>query len=373
MSSTPPLTYWDYIRVPDLIELQGGAERDESQLTQDEVVFITVHQVYELWFKLALRDLVSARDFFAREVVPDDHLSDACRLLERVRTILRQCASHLELVETISTRDYLLFRDKLFPANGGQSVQFREVEFLMGLEDDARIPYVDGGHFKDILGGAEGDGSWASKRMAARQADRPTLRDAVHSWLYRTPINGSFPHEEGDERKVSAFIEDFLAQRRAVLMELAERVVAMAPDATQAAALRARYEDEIAGAAAFLRADDVPEPQRARRRRVRAALLFIETYGELPLLAWPRQVLETVLSVEQAFLIYRQRHARMAERVIGRRVGTGGSSGVQYLDDAALHQRIFQDLWTVRMLQVRRDRLSDPIDDGLYQFQYAQR
>ena len=73
----------------------------------------------------------------------------------------------------------------------------------------------------------------------------------------------------------------------------------------------------------------------------------------LPLLAWPREVLAALLEVEQCFLIYRQRHARMVERVIGRRTGTGGSMGVAYLDETALRYRIFRDLWAVRTLLVR--------------------
>jgi tryptophan 2,3-dioxygenase len=75
--------------------------------------------------------------------------------------------------------------------------------------------------------------------------------------------------------------------------------------------------------------------------------------------------------VEHSFLVFRQRHARMAEWVIGRRVGTGGSSGVDYLDNAALKQRIFKDLWTVRMLLIRRDQLPDPENPEMYEFQFS--
>jgi tryptophan 2,3-dioxygenase len=82
-------------------------------------------------------------------------------------------------------------------------------------------------------------------------------------------------------------------------------------------------------------------------------MLFIETYRELPLLAWPREVLDGLVELEELFVIFRQRHARMVERVIGRRTGTGGSSGVDYLD-ATSKYRIFRDLWAVRTLQVRR-------------------
>jgi len=82
-------------------------------------------------------------------------------------------------------------------------------------------------------------------------------------------------------------------------------------------------------------------------------MLFIETYRELPLLAWPREVLDGLVEIEQLFVIFRQRHARMVERVIGRRTGTGGSSGVDYLD-ATTKYRIFRDLWAIRTLQIRR-------------------
>ena len=61
-----------------------------------------------------------------------------------------------------------------------------------------------------------------------------------------------------------------------------------------------------------------------------AAALFVETYRELPLLAWPREVLDSLVELEQQFVVFRQRHARMAERVIGRRAGTGGTAGVAY-------------------------------------------
>ena len=119
----------------------------------------------------------------------------------------------------------------------------------------------------------------------------------------------------------------------------------------------AAYTSERASARAFLEARDVPEDRRARMSRVRAAIVFIESYRELPLLAWPRVILDELVAFEQAFVIFRQRHARMVERVIGRRTGTGGSAGVDYLDQTALRYRIFTDIWAVRTILVQRSRL----------------
>src|SRR5690606_9681711 len=121
--------------------------------------------------------------------------------------------------------------------------------------------------------------------------------------------------------------------------------------------LDARYKKEIDSARAFLEAHDVPEEKRERTARIRAAIVFIESYRELPLLAWPRVILDELVAFEQAFVIFRQRHARMVERVIGRRTGTGGSAGVDYLDQTALRYRIFTDIWAVRTILVRQARL----------------
>ena len=95
---------------------------------------------------------------------------------------------------------------------------------------------------------------------------------------------------------------------------------------------------------------------------------FIETYRELPLLSWPREILAGLIEVEQAFLIFRQRHARMVERVIGRRVGTGGSAGVEYLDRTALEYRVFRDLWATRTLLLRGEAAPPLERPGFYDF-----
>ena len=77
--------YWDYIKTEQLLSLQGGFDNDESALSNDEVVFIVVHQVYELWFKLVLRELETARDVFRQNPVPDIELANAARSLPKGR------------------------------------------------------------------------------------------------------------------------------------------------------------------------------------------------------------------------------------------------------------------------------------------------
>ncbi|MEQ1895292.1 MAG: tryptophan 2,3-dioxygenase family protein, partial [Planctomycetota bacterium] len=131
--------YWDYIRVEELLALQGGLEEREEGLSNDEVLFITVHQVFELWFKLMLRELRSMRDLFGQELVQERELSSAVAGLKRVVTILRRCVDHFEVVETLQTRNYLAFRDKLTPASGFQSAQLRQIEIVLGLDEAQRV------------------------------------------------------------------------------------------------------------------------------------------------------------------------------------------------------------------------------------------
>jgi len=96
--------------------------------------------------------------------------------------------------------------------------------------------------------------------------------------------------------------------------------------------------------------------------------VFVESYRDLPLLAWPRALIDRLVALEQSVIVWRGRHARMVERVIGRRIGTGGSSGVDYLDGTATY-RVFQELWTVRTLLLPRERL--PRLEGREQYGFA--
>lgn len=352
-----PTAYWDYIKVEELLALQGGLEEADRGLSNDEVLFIAVHQIDELWFKLILRELVSVRNLFAKPIVPEQALASVARGIRRMTVVLHHVASHFEVMETLTTRDYLAFRDKLNPASGFQSGQLREIEVLLGLDDRDRIPLGHEHSYMNALKAHDGSPSSAYLRVAARLEDKPTLLEAIREWLFRTPIQGSTPADADDEERVAAFVEAYSASHARCAREALELAKSSALTPDDGARLDERYAKEIEGARAFLRADDVDEASRRRVSRIRAALVFIESYREVPLLAWPRAIIDELVAFEQAFVIFRQRHARMVERVIGRRTGTGGSSGVDYLDQTALRYRIFRDVWAVRTLLVRQTEL----------------
>ncbi len=365
-------SYWEYLRIDELLGLQGGLERDERQLSNHEVLFIVVHQVYELWFKLVRRELGTARDLIARDPMPDQDLSLAVAALRRVREILEVALDHWRVVETLSTRDFLDFRDKLLPASGFQSGQMRAIEILFGLPEEDRIPLGGANAWMQALRASDGADSASHRMVMEARADSPTLREAVDSWLHRTPIRGSSPASPGDGEVVAGFIADFLAAHAKEIGDPATRAARQAESDDARRAVERRYAAEVAHARTFLLADDVAEgPERSRRSRIRAALVFLESYRELPLLAWPRELVDTIVALEQAFILFRHRHARMVEREIGRRVGTGGSPGVAYLDETALRYRVFRDFWTVRTLLVRRGAAPTLEDETYYEFRFG--
>lgn len=362
-----PTTYWEYIRVEQLLALQGGLAQ-EQELANDEVLFITVHQIDELWFKLILRELVAIRDLFAQPSVPEQALAAATRGIRRTALLLHNVAQHFALMESMTTRDYLAFRDKLSPASGFQSAQMREIEIVLGLESAQRIALGHEDSYLRALRYPDGSESAASKRVLARLEDLPSIRDALDDWLYRTPIRGSRPTDANDADVVRSFIEDYLKAQSKEIAKIERAAVDEALTDADRERLKKRYAAERAGARAFLLAEDGEPEDADKRARIRAALVFIESYRELPLLAWPREIVDGIVALEQAMLIFRQRHARMVERVIGRRTGTGGSAGVDYLDQTALRYRVFSDIWAVRTLLLQRTALPDLHDASSYDF-----
>jgi tryptophan 2,3-dioxygenase len=372
VSTRKPTAYWDYIKVEELLALQSGLGETDEILENDEVLFITVHQIDELWFKLILRELVSVRNLFAKPPVPEQALASAARGIRRMTTLINHVAAHFEVMETMTTRDYLAFRDKLSPASGFQSGQLREIEILLGLEDSSRIPLGHEHTYMNALKAHDGSPSSAYRRVERRLADKPSLHEVISDWLFRTPIQGSTPSMADDAEKVTAFIDAYSAAHARSSQEALALAKHEGLTEADIARIEKRYAGEVEGARAFLEARDVGDPaQRARTSRIRAATVFIESYRELPLLAWPRVILDALVAFEQAFVIFRQRHARMVERVIGRRTGTGGSSGVDYLDQTAIKYRIFTDIWGVRTLLVRQALLPALENAAVYGFTTA--
>src|SRR5712691_9519675 len=129
-----PLTYGKYLKVPELLSLQEGLS---SPPHHDEPLFIIIHQVYELWFKLALHEVDSAVAHLA-----EGGVGEATRLLRRVVEVQHLLISQVRILETMRPQDFLGFRYHLNPASGFQSVQFREIEFLLGLKNPAVLEHL---------------------------------------------------------------------------------------------------------------------------------------------------------------------------------------------------------------------------------------
>ncbi|WP_235429762.1 tryptophan 2,3-dioxygenase family protein [Xanthomonas sp. GPE 39] len=342
------MNYWDYIKVEQLLALQGGLNDDEASVGNDEALFIAVHQIYELWFKLILRELTSTRDLLQVLQPEDPRMTLAVRSLRRATAVFEQANSHFKLMETMTARDFLEFRARLAPASGFQSAQLREIEVLLGLEEGERIAMGQVGSFKDALKLPNGASSSSARRLQARICSGPSLKQSLDAWLARMPINGSH-----DPVVATRFVHDYIDALDAESERRFRAACTSGASAEAVAQQHARLAIESTNAASFLLGEDDPQAnaaQRAQRRAVRTALIFIESHRDLPMLTWPWELLEEIVALEQSMLIWRQRHARMVERFIGHRVGTGGSPGVAYLDQTALQYRIFSDLWTVRSL-----------------------
>ncbi|GAB2445903.1 tryptophan 2,3-dioxygenase family protein [Nocardioides hungaricus] len=198
------LTYGSYLRLPQLLDSQ---HLESDPPAHDELLFITVHQVYELWFKQLLHEVSAARDAMLGGA-SGGRLWWAQHLLARVHVIERVLVQQIDVLETMTPQDFLEFRQRLAPASGFQSVQFRELEFLSGAKDPA---YLD--RFKGITPGER-------DRLDARLAE-PTLWDAFLAVLCSLDLPAS------DDAEVSASLRTVAHDRDqyAVVWALAEALL----------------------------------------------------------------------------------------------------------------------------------------------------
>lgn len=351
------MTYGGYLQLEALLSLQDGPPGHDPPPSNDEMHFIVVHQSFELWFKLILRELKEARDLLHAEFVDEANIPNVVHHIERVTEIFRLLADQWKVMETLSPQDFLAFRDRLGTSSGFESWQMRELEVLMGLQHEQRVGAMDPlAHMERLH--AEGkvpDGALSDLRATAAA---PSLNDVLMAWLARTPIQGSTPGRPGDEDAVKAYAERHLATMSEHIEGVIDHMVAIGHG--DEASIRPRLEAGVESARDFLYDEGTVN-------RARAGLLFIESYRELPLLSWPRRLIDSMVELEASMVLFRSHHARMVERTIGRRMGTGGSSGVDYLD-ATTQYRVFVDLWAVRTLLVKRSALPDCLEPEYYGF-----
>ncbi|OLS19940.1 MAG: Tryptophan 2,3-dioxygenase [Candidatus Heimdallarchaeota archaeon LC_3] len=344
--SKKDLTYWDYLKLDTILNLQTGFNKEEGFINTDELHFIIVHQTLELWFKLFIRDMKDIVDILNVELVPETSIPLIVEKLKRSSQIVRLATNHFDVLETLLPQNFLEFRNKLGTASGFQSVQMREMEILMGLDDKQRFSLGGSNAIEHIKSAAilSEAGKRAWERIEKIKKDT-NLKVVLNEWLYRTPINGSSPELTSDVKVVEDFIESYLQGYELLLQEQKQKL--QETGITDVQSLNNRMKLSLNQVKEFLEAADIPESEKYKQKRIRAGILFIESYRNLPLLAWPRLLLDSIVELEEQFILFRTRHARMVERMIGRRIGTGGSSGVDYLD-ATTKYRIFTDLWAVR-------------------------
>jgi tryptophan 2,3-dioxygenase len=333
--------YHDYLQLDKILNSQFP-ESDKKQMpAHDEMLFIVIHQAYELWFKQLHYEVDSIVDIMSRPALNDNspELQTVVHRLQRCVTILRVLVHQIDIMETMTPMDFLDFRDMLRPASGFQSWQFKELEAKLGLKFEHR-------HGKEYY----------TAQLRQEQVDiikkaesRFSLLQLLNSWLERMPFFDEeknwkgWAHGKNDitHREPSPGMHPFWSEYRyqyANSLAEAERKNMEAFDAL------------------FL---DMPEKDEARTlspASTRAAL-FIMLYRGYPMLQLPFQLLNALLEVDEQLSSWRYRHMNMVHRMIGMRIGTGGSTGKDYLKAAADKHYIFREIAQLNSFLIERRKL----------------
>jgi len=346
------LYYGSYLRLDRLLDAQELESTKAGKTVHDEMLFIVVHQAYELWFKQILWELDEVRRIFSQGVVDEGDMGAAVSLLRRIAEIQKLLIQQVSVLETMTPLDFLDFRDYLFPASGFQSAQFRLVENRLGLRAGDRLK----------LGGAPYTSRFTNEdleRVTESESD-PSIFDLIELWLERTPFldHGDFSFWDAFQQAVKNRLE-------------ADRAVVESNPRLSDEEKRAQLDDFVTTMDQYEALFDPAkhsEQQSAGKRRLshRAfqAALFITLYRDQPALQEPFRLLELLMDIDEGFTTWRYRHAQMVLRMIGRRIGTGGSAGAKYLEKSAERSRVFTDLYNLSTFLIpRADR--PPLPDAI--------
>ena len=347
MKNKKLLNYSDYLQLEKILSGQELMSAKHGTPAHDEMLFIIVHQVYELWFKQILHELDSVVSIFKQESIIESDISFVVLRLQRIIEIQKILIDQIRVLETMTAMDFLEFRDDLFPSSGFQSAQFRLMENKLGLLNDDRIMY-GGKNYTSVLKEQE-------KSTVQSSEEEKSLFELLESWLERTPFL-SF--------KGFDFWEQYSTAVRSMLEE--EKLIILDnPNYSQEEVEYHLNEHKNAVLSFEAMIDEerhnkliVNRKKRLSHKATKASLLIL-LYRDEPILHSPFNLISRLIDMDELFTSWRQRHALMVRRMIGAKIGTGGSSGHKYLREAADKHKIFSDLADLSTFFIPRSALPE--------------
>ncbi|XP_045206655.2 tryptophan 2,3-dioxygenase-like [Mercenaria mercenaria] len=340
-----PLSYNEYLQLGKLLECQTVQSEKAGNPVHDEHLFIITHQAYELWFKQILFEIDSVRELF---MTPSKTLDESKTLniinrLNRVVLILKLLTDQFQILETMTPLDFLEFRGYLSTASGFQSLQFRLLENKLGLKEEHRIKYNQQ-HYKKVFNDP------VSIAQLDNSTGSPSLFQLVESWLERTPglDRSEFHFWERYRKSVNKWIDD--CWLKAAMDET---------DSSKKETKMLEYKKQIdTFETIFDPAQHQVLVERGDRRfshKASQGALMISLYRDEPRFHQPFHLLTLLTDIDSLMIKWRANHVTMVQRMIGSKVGTGGSSGYQYLRSTISDRyKVFLDLFNLSAFLIPR-------------------
>lgn len=337
-----PVYYGDYLQLPKILNAQDTESEKYGKAAHDETLFIIIHQTYELWFKQIIHEIDSVRKIMQKEFIPSTDLSVIQARIERVTTIQQILIDQIEIMETMTTLDFMEFRDYLVPASGFQSLQFRIIEATLGIKPHHRME-VEKQFFTSRLKPED-------KKILEEAESKISILELLETWLERMP----FSHFDGFDfwGEYSIAVDKMLKQDREIISKnpvLDEKTRLMELknlDLTQ------NTFNTLLDAKLFNDWKDAGKIRISQKAMLSA--VFIYLYRDYPALQMPFRILNSLVEVDENFTTWRYRHAIMVQRILGTKIGTGGSSGHEYLKSTTERNRAFVDFFNLATFLIPR-------------------
>jgi tryptophan 2,3-dioxygenase len=359
MSKFPPIYYSDYLELDKLLSCQNLKSKEYGHPAHDEMLFIIVHQAYELWFKQIIHEINSINMMFEQDVVDEKSIGIAVSRLRRVTEIQKLLIEQLKVLETMTPLDFLEFRDYLIPASGFQSFQFRLIENMLGLSDEKRIQYNNADYLNTL--------EPRHRELIMQTVKKPSLLELVEKWIERTPFLSSqnFNFWESYRKSVDKMLEHDrnIILNNKTLTEKKRDFQLKNTDLTRQS-FEALFDQNKHN-------ELVKKGEKHLSSKAMLAAIFINLYRDEPILHLPFMFLNLLVGTDEQFTEWRYRHALMVHRMIGSKIGTGGSSGHHYLMSTVDKHRIFTDLFNLSTYLIPRSELPELPEDLIKQLGFS--